>query len=122
MGERIYEVVYIDNFDNADDAAQARSKLKACFHLNESQLQLLGSGVPVVVKKNLPLVDAERFEAAIKQAGATCWLQEMSPDEVHYERRQNSRRLLLDRRSTFRGSSILPDRRSNTGRRRQDRP
>jgi hypothetical protein len=122
MGEKIYEVVYLDSFGCEEDASEARAKLKACFHLNDSQLKLLCSGVPVVVKKNLPLAEAQRFESAIKQAGATCWLQEMSPDEVHYERRQNKRRLLLDRRATYRGSSILPDRRSNTGRRREDRP
>ena len=120
MGEKIYEVVYLDNFADSEVARLAKEKLKHSFHLTDSQLKLLSSGVPVVVKKNLPLSQAQRFEQAVKDAGATCWLQEMSPDEVHYERRQTSRRQLLDRRSSYRGSSIVPDRRHNLGRRQED--
>ncbi len=120
MGEKIYEVVYLDNFADSEVARLAKDKLKHSFHLTDSQLQLLSSGVPVVVKKNLPLSQAQRFEQAVKDAGATCWLQEMSPDEMHYERRQTSRRQLLDRRSSYRGSSIVPDRRHNMGRREED--
>lgn len=116
-----YEVVYIDKFSDVVQAEMARNMLQQRFHLDDASLEKLSCGLPVVVKRLVPLVDAKKFESAIKEAGGTCWVQEIASDGLHAERREILRRQELDRRGTYRGSSILPDRRQSCGRRSSDR-
>ncbi len=117
---RTYEVVYIDKFKDSIEADLARVSLKERFNLSDRKLDLMSSGLPVVVKKGISFDEACIFEDAIKRSGGVCWIQEMSPDGLHYERRTDPRRLQLDRRETYRGSSIQPDRRMGVGRRTDD--
>ncbi|GAA5316157.1 MAG: hypothetical protein AseanaTS_13620 [Candidatus Pelagadaptatus aseana] len=115
-----YEVVYIDKFTDIVEAEIARKQLQQRFHMSDGVLQSLSCGKPVVIKKGVDLEEAERYEKAIKDSGGVCWIQKMSEDGAHHERRHNERRLNLDRRSEYRGSSIQPDRRANCGRRTSD--
>ena len=117
MGEKIYEIVYIDKFSDNQQATLARQKLQGLFHLSDKQVQYLNSGDPVVVKRDIPMAIAQKFKRAIEGVGATCWIQEMANGEPHYERRQEKRRQTMDRRDQYRSSSILPDRRAALGRR-----
>jgi len=121
MSSKHYEVVYIDKFSDIAKAEMARDLLRQRFHLDDLSLDKLSCGQPVVVKRLVPLDDAQKFESAIKQAGGTCWVQEVPSDGVHTERRELVRRQKIDRRGTYRGSSILPDRRQSCGRRSSDR-
>ncbi|NIB43279.1 hypothetical protein HBA55_26970 [Pseudomaricurvus alkylphenolicus] len=116
----LYEVVYIDKFEDITEATVARESLKSRFGLNDHMLSTLSSGVPVVVKKNVDLEEARRFEQAIKDSGGVCWVQEMAPDGRFHERRLEQRRKQQDRRHQVRGSAIVPDRRSGKGRRTLD--
>ena len=116
-----YEVVYIDKFSDVVQAEMTHDMLQQRFHLDDASLEKLSCGQPVVVKRLVPLGDAKRFESAIKEAGGTCWVQKIESDGLHAERRELCRRQKLDRRGTYRGSSILPDRRQSCGRRSSDR-
>jgi hypothetical protein len=116
-----YEVVYIDKFTDIVEAEIARKQLQQRFHMTDSVMASLSCGKPVVIKKGVELDEAERYEKAIKDSGGVCWIQKMAPDGVHRERRHDERRVNLDRRSEYRGSSIQPDRRTNCGRRSGDR-
>lgn len=117
---KAYEVVYIDKFSDMNSAELARENLRRRFGLNDQMISTLSCGVPIVVKKDISLEEAQKFENAIKDSGGVCWIQEMAPDGAFHERRHSSRRTILDRRESFRGSSILPDRRYGMGRRSED--
>ena len=78
----------------------------------------------MVVKVGLQLEQAQRYQEVIEQAGAMTEI-ESDPDGAFFapgekERRIEQRRKLGDRRAIHRSSSILPDRRKNTGRRESD--
>jgi len=122
MNSKHYEVIYIDKFSDVANAEMARELLQQRFHLDDVSLDKLSCGQPVVVKRLVPLADAQKFESAIKEAGGTCWIQEVQSNGLHIERRLIGRRQKLDRRGSYRGSSILPDRRQSCGRRSADKP
>ena len=120
MGERLYEVVYIDKFDDLLAAELFRDQVRKRFKLNTEQLNRLSTGLPVVVKKRISYEEAQTFRLAIKNAGGVCWVQELGADGKHFERRQGDRRGAMSRRAAFRASSKLPDRRRSKGRRSTD--
>lgn len=82
------------------------------------------SGQPFVIKSQLTEEEARRYCDAMRKLGAEC---QVGPDieggnlKPHFiERRKLIRRKLANRRKQVRGSSILPDRRSGSGRRQVD--
>lgn len=120
MDSMQYEVVYVDKFSNAAEAQAAIQKLRQTFGLADSHIQHLSSGEPVVIKKQIDLAEATRYQEAVKSAGGVAWIQEVDENGFHHERRKGPRRILFDRRSLYRASSIVPDRRANCGRRSTD--
>jgi hypothetical protein len=124
MDSQKYEIVYIDKFIDIVEAEIARDALRQRFHLSEKIVERLSSGMPVVIKKSVDLHEAERYQQAIKEAGGVCWVQQMTPDCAHHERRLFNRRMKSCRRNEVRSSSIVPDRRKQEsdggGRRSRD--
>ncbi|MGH1472270.1 MAG: hypothetical protein ACRBCS_13850 [Cellvibrionaceae bacterium] len=120
MNTNQYEVVYLDKFTNAVEAKTASKKLQQTFGLAESHIEKMSSGEPVVIKKQVDLEEANRYQEAVKKAGGVAWIQEVGEDGFHQERRKGARRVTLDRRAVYRASSILPDRRGSCGRRSTD--
>lgn len=120
MDSARYEVVYIDKFEGLPAADLLRERMRRRFGLNRLQLTRLSSGTPVVIKKGVQLEEAKRYQEAVNELGGTCWVQPLDSEGGHRERRRRKRRAVLDRRRSYRGSSILPDRRSNCGRRSMD--
>ena len=119
MGQQ-FEVLYIDKFTDSAKAASVKENLRKTFRLNDEHLDRLGSGEPVVIKKLVSLDEAQRYREAVISAGGVAWVQALDANGQHYERRQEHRRLLADRRSYYRASSIQPDRRQSCGRRSTD--
>ena len=120
MSEKLYEVVYIDKFDDLLAAELFRDQVRKRFKLDTEQLTRLSTGLPVVVKKKISYQEAVVYHAAIKKAGGVCWIQELGSNGRHFERRQSERRKSVHRRAAFRASSKLPDRRRSRGRRSTD--
>lgn len=120
MGEVLYEVVYVDKFDDLLAAELFRDQVRKRFKLDANYLARLSTGLPVVVKKRISLDEAQRYHAAIRKAGGICWIQELDPKGRHFERRKSQRRAPAERRGAYRASSIFPDRRRNKGRRTDD--
>lgn len=112
-----YEVLYIDKFADPAHSHSVMQKLEHLFHLKPKVQQRLTSGTPVVIKKHVDRVMAERFQHIITSAGGTGWIQELSPFGFHVERRYGARRNLIARRAARRESSIQPDRRLKEERR-----
>ncbi|GAB1258147.1 hypothetical protein NBRC116494_26490 [Aurantivibrio plasticivorans] len=121
MLKQNYEVLYVDKFNSAQEAAATRASLCKTFGLKPHQWDRMSSGDPVVIKKGVAYDEAERYLKAIAQAGGTAWVQELDADGNHIERRTMKRRQLFDRRAVYRASSIQPDRRQSRGRRSTDK-
>jgi len=111
MGEKIYQVLYADKFVDVMEAAVTAKSLRRLFGLDDKVAARLASGRPVVVKMNAPYAVASPIHAAICDAGGTCWIEEMTVGQSYTDRRHERCRELLDRRSNYRGSAIVPDRR-----------
>jgi hypothetical protein len=120
VSEKLYEVVYVDKFDDLLAAELFRDQVRKRFGLDSEKLPRLSTGLPVVVKKRIRYDEAQRYHAAIRKAGGICWVQELGPNGGHFERRQNQRRRPSERRTAFRASSLFPDRRHTGGRRTID--
>lgn len=120
MSQKLYEVVYVDKFDDLLAAELFRDQVRKRFKLEPEKLARLSTGLPVVVKKRISLDEAQRYHAAIRKAGGVCWMQELDKNGRHYERRQAQRRKLSERRSAYRASSLFPDRRRGHNRRSTD--
>lgn len=120
MEQSLYDVCYIDKFQNHPDADVLRERIGRRFRLTEQALNHLCSGEPVVVKKKVELDEAKRYLSAFRSLGGACWIQPRTTDGRYRERRQQWRRSLLDRRAMYRASSVQPDRRQSCGRRSSD--
>ncbi len=120
MGERIYQVIYIDKFANPEEAQASYQQIQDTFQLSEQAIRQLQSQKPVPIKQNTNRETAQTICELMNSLGATCWLQEMSADEAFFDRREEKRRQQFDRRQHYRSSSIQPDRRHDCGRRSTD--
>ncbi len=120
MGERIYQVIYIDKFASPAEAQTSYRRIKDAFHLSDQAITQLQSQKPVPIKQNINRDTAQTICELMSSLGATCWLQEMNAEEAFFDRRQDKRRQQLDRRQQYRSSSIQPDRRHDCGRRSTD--
>jgi len=116
-----FEVIYVDKFTDPEQFDRAQRNLQKLFGLKQRHLERLSCGLPVVIKKRIAREEAERYRDAVKKAGGVAWVQEVGPDGLHYERRDQDRRVVFDRRAFYRINVLIPDRRVSTGRRTTDR-
>ncbi|NBC13638.1 MAG: hypothetical protein GVY09_09895 [Gammaproteobacteria bacterium] len=70
MSEDRYNIVFSGELVAGADAATTRERLGSTFRLNASQLDNLFSGQAVVVKRDVDLMTATRFQQAFLAAGA----------------------------------------------------
>ncbi len=120
MDNKFYEVVYVDKFvcrSESDDMAQW---FRRHFGLDQRHLEMLGSGNPVILKKNILIDTAERLQRKIQALGGVCWIQQTPPAGEPHERRRMQRRRCAERRQTWRLDTMVADRRVNLGRRSSD--
>ncbi len=121
MSKTLYEVFYIDKFANSAEASVAMANLRVRFKLDSATLKRMNSHLPVSIKRRVSLYVAEKYCQVITEAGGTAWVEEMLDGKARIQdRRTGKRRLMLDRRGSYRGSAILPDRRGSRGRRSID--
>jgi len=122
MKPALFRVIFNGKITPEGDPAQVQASLAKLFNLeptipqDNEKLRRLFSGKTVIVKDQISLEEAEQYRCAIKGAGALCEIKPLS------ERRKAPRRVLGDRRTLKRTSSIQPDRRQNSGRRNTDLP
>ena len=70
MPEDRYNIVFAGVLLGGADAAEARARLGGTFRLDSAQLDNLFSGRPIVVKRDVDLMTATRFQQAFLAAGA----------------------------------------------------
>jgi hypothetical protein len=82
MAEDRYNIVFSGELQSGADAAATRQKLAGTFRLDAAQLDNLFSGRPVVVKRDVDLLTATRFQQAFLAAGARADIESATVDSV----------------------------------------
>ncbi|MDH5436956.1 MAG: hypothetical protein OEX83_09360 [Gammaproteobacteria bacterium] len=73
-----YEVVFNGMIARGSDLEQVKQNLAALFKTDVSKMEALFSGGMVVVKSGIDQESANRYQAAMKKAGAVCAIREKS--------------------------------------------
>ncbi|UTA46900.1 hypothetical protein L1F30_12085 [Simiduia sp. 21SJ11W-1] len=115
-GTRGLDVIFIDKYIDPAKSLELLKKLQEKFLFSERTLQQLASGYPVVVKHDTDPATAQKLVDYILALGGDCWMQAANP-EGFKDRREDNRRLTVDRRLLHRGWAIVPDRRKTRERR-----
>ncbi|GAB1262059.1 hypothetical protein NBRC116495_27660 [Aurantivibrio plasticivorans] len=121
MKSPLFDVIYIDKFRDPSEVSRFNRQAKQRFNLSDGALHILGAGDPILIKKRQGQKQAESYRQVIESIGGVCWYQPAADDGKYHDRRHVQRRGLLDRRTCYRASSVLSDRRCNRGRRSSDR-
>lgn len=78
MSEELYEVAFSGAILEGADIEQVKVKVAAMFKADASKLAHLFSGKRVVIKKNIDQVTANKYKAALINAGADCEIKSLS--------------------------------------------
>ncbi|WP_295883079.1 hypothetical protein [uncultured Thiohalocapsa sp.] len=79
MPQDRYNIVFAGALVAGADPAAVRAKLGSTFRLDAAQLDNLFSGQPVVVKRDVDLMTATRFQQAFLAAGARAEIESLAP-------------------------------------------
>lgn len=72
MSEELYEVAFYGEIVEGAELDQVKAKVAAMFKADAAKLAQLFSGKRVVIKKNIDLATANKYQAALQKAGAKC--------------------------------------------------
>lgn len=78
MSNERYNLVFRGDIVLGHNLAEVKLRLAKLFKVNETQLERLFSGRPVVIKKSLPKAEADRYSEALFKAGAQVEMQSLS--------------------------------------------
>ena len=109
-----FNLIYKGEVHNGYDLEEVKATIAELFDLDEKGLEQFFSGRPVALKEHLDAVTGETFQKALACVGAVTHLEPVqceATEELPGDRRRRQRRRWGDRRATYRGSSIQPDRR-----------
>lgn len=121
MSQR-YQVILVNQYDPGVDVETIKKAFARRFKLSMAATNRLFAQESVVVKKDLDAEMAADYKMAIDATGAHGRIEPMPNTPVFQERRKRTvdRRQQQNRRKYPRENSIMPDRRLNKDRRRQD--
>lgn len=102
MSNERYNLVFRGDIVLGHNISDVKLRLGKLFKVNDAQLERLFSGRPVVIKKNLPKLEADRYTEALQQAGAQVEIQELNkapptPIESAADKKQASKPSLAER-------------------------
>ena len=78
MSEELYEVAFSGVILEGADIEQVKVKIGAMFKADAAKLAHLFSGKRVVIKKNIDQATANKYKAALTNAGADCEIKSLS--------------------------------------------
>ncbi len=95
-----FQFVFYSELESGRDEEEVRQRLKASLHLDEMGVSKLFSHRRVVVKKNISLEKAKKFDAAFRAAGAMGQIEEMDTatridPTIHSDERSLSQPILV---------------------------
>ncbi len=74
MSQDTYEIAFRGQIADGADLQQVKANIAKMFKADDTKINQLFSGVRVVIKKNIDLQTAEKYQAAMNNAGAICEL------------------------------------------------
>jgi len=80
MSEELYEVAFSGGILEGADIEQVKAKIGAMFKADAAKLSHLFSGKRVVIKKNIDQATANKYKAALTNAGADCEIKSLSAE------------------------------------------
>lgn len=72
MDAKNYHVIFEGQTTGEKELAEVKRNLAAMFKMNNTQVESLFSGKPVVIKRDIDAQTAQKYAAAFKKAGAVC--------------------------------------------------
>ena len=126
MSAHQFQVVFMGTDVEGYAAENVRAAMSEEFQIDNSLVDHLFSGRPVVIKRRIDAETAVRYKYLIDAMGGISRIEPMPfrlnhPDQPGFvELRENSRRWSTDRRAASRAITYLPERRQGNGRRAVD--
>ena len=78
MSDELFEVAFSGQIKDGADLQQVKAKVGAIFKADETKLAHLFSGKRMVIKKNIDQAMANKYKAALDNAGAVCEIKSLS--------------------------------------------
>ncbi|VAW62824.1 hypothetical protein MNBD_GAMMA08-2011 [hydrothermal vent metagenome] len=78
MSDELFEVAFSGQIKDGADLAQVKAKVGAMFKADATKLAHLFSGKRMVIKKNIDQAMANKYKAALDNAGAVCEVKSLS--------------------------------------------
>ena len=115
-----YAVIFHHTCPQNRQSELVLERIRKRFDLNGDNLTILAQGTPVVVKRHSELLVAKNLQKLLNCLGAVAWVQKVYRGAEYRDRRAEKRRQVPDRRSAYRHTLSVPERRFGGGRRRTD--
>ncbi|HEY9052599.1 MAG TPA: hypothetical protein VIQ03_13695 [Gammaproteobacteria bacterium] len=78
MSQDLYEIAFSGQIAEGADLQQVKTNMAKMFKADDAKIAQLFSGARVVIKKNIDLQTAEKYQVAMNNAGAICELVNLS--------------------------------------------
>jgi len=78
MSDELFEVAFSGQIQDTADLEQVKAKVGAMFKADANKLAHLFSGKRMVIKKNIDQATADKYKAALHNAGAICEIKSLS--------------------------------------------
>lgn len=78
MSDELFEVAFSGQIKDGADLEQVKAKIGAMFKADATKLAHLFSGKRMVIKKNIDQAMANKYKAALDNAGAVCEIKSLS--------------------------------------------
>ncbi len=78
MSDDMYEVAFSGEIAEGADIEQVKQAVAKLFKADEAKLEQLFSGKRIVIKKNINLVTAQKYQTALNNARALCEIKNLS--------------------------------------------
>lgn len=78
MSQDVYEIAFSGQIAEGADLQQVKANMAKMFKADDAKIAQLFSGARVVIKKNIDLQTAEKYQVAMNNAGAICELVNLS--------------------------------------------
>ncbi|MBB6523512.1 hypothetical protein [Pseudoteredinibacter isoporae] len=115
-----YAVIFHNTCPQNRESELVLERIRMRFGLNGENLSILAQGAPVIVKRHADLVVAKNLQKLLACLGAVSWIQKVRRGTEYRDRRAQKRRQIPDRRTAYRHTLSIPERRFGGGRRRTD--
>jgi hypothetical protein len=77
MSDQLFEVAFSGQISEGAELGEVKAKVAKMFNADEAKLGQLFSGKRVVIKKNIDMATAAKYQTALNRAGAQCEISQL---------------------------------------------